>query len=78
MAMYIVKIVTKQPGGMSYTYYALRETYWDSEKKTIRQRYLAGLGPSKRISIKRAQEICRKLDLTLDELRTIKGLRIEE
>lgn len=75
--MYVAKQVQRK-GGRVYVYYALRETYWDPEKKTLRQRYLAGLGPSRRIRPKRAQEICKKLKISLEELRAVKGLRIAE
>ena len=66
----------KNIGDMRYESWVLKKGVWDKARKRYKQVYLAYIGKSKKISAERAQEICLKLGITLDEMRKVKRLRI--
>lgn len=73
--MFLAKTwVTKN--GVKYESWVLKKSVWDKELKRARQVYLAHLGKSKSLSLEKAQAICEKIGVTLDELRAVKRLRI--
>jgi hypothetical protein len=73
--MFLAKTwVTKN--GVRYETWVLKKAVWNKEKKRTRQVYLASLGRSKRISLQKATEICKKLSIPLEELRQVRRLKI--
>jgi hypothetical protein len=69
------KRVTKKT---PWVYYFLRDTIWDSKKKKRRNVYLAYIGTKPILTEKKARAIAKKLGITLDDLRAVRGLRITE
>lgn len=72
MSIFIAK------GGRGGKYYVLKETTWDKKTKAQRQHYLCYLGAKKVLPLAKAKAICKKLGITLDELRKVRGLKIIE
>ena len=64
--------------GKRYVSWSLKKGIWDKERKRYKQIYLAYVGKSKKITLEKAQEICTKLGIPLDEMRKVKRLRIVE
>jgi len=65
----------KMKDGSYYTYYVLKETYWDKAEKRQKQRYLAYVGVRRTISQEKAEKIAQKLGCSLDALKRV-GIRI--
>lgn len=65
-------------GGKKYAYWVLKETVWDKELKRNVQKYLAYIGRRPVLTLEKAQAICQKLGITLDELRRVRRLKIIE
>lgn len=65
-------------GGKKYAYWVLKETVWDKELKRNVQKYLAYIGRRPVLTLAKAQAICQKLGITLDELRRVRRLKIIE
>lgn len=72
MSIFIAK------GGRGGKFYVLKQTLWDPKTKAQRQHYVCYLGAKKVIPLAKAQAICKKLGITLDELRKVRGLKIKE
>lgn len=62
--------------GRRYESWVLKKAVWDKRRKRYRQVYLAYIGKSRRISVEKAREICRKLGITLDELCSVNRLTV--
>lgn len=71
MSIFIAK------GGRGGKYYVLKQTVWDKKTKAQRQHYVAYLGASKTITLAKARAIAKKLGISLDDLRKVRGLRIK-
>jgi hypothetical protein len=69
------KRVTKKT---PWVYYFLRDTRWDPKTKKRRNIYLAYVGVRPVLSEKKARQIARKLGVSLDELKRVRGLKILE
>jgi len=76
--MYLAKTYRKDAEGKPLTYWILRETRWDREERRSKNHYLAYVGPSRRITLKRASELAAKLGCSIEELERVKHLRIIE
>lgn len=75
--MFLAKTwVTKN--GIKYESWVLKKSVWDKELKRSKQVYLAHLGKSKSLSLEKAEAICEKIGVTLDELKAVKRLRIKD
>lgn len=74
--MYIVKSYRKRADGSKWTYYYLRDTVWDKKLKRQKNIYLAYLGTKRVITQAKARAICKKLGITLEELKKVKRLKI--
>ena len=64
--------------GKKYEAWVLKSAFWDKENKRMKQKYLAYIGKTKSIKLDQALKICEKLEISLDELRSVKRLRIIE
>jgi hypothetical protein len=77
--MYLAKSFRKRVTKKTpWVYYFLRDTIWDSKKKKRRNVYRAYIGPRPVLTLKKARQIARKLDVSLDELKRVRGLKIIE
>lgn len=63
-------------GGKVYTYYLLKRSFRDPQTKAIRLAYVANLGPTRTITLDYALEIAEKAGITLEELCSVRGLRV--
>ena len=68
----------KTVNGKRYPAWVLKKAVWDKEQKRQKQVYVAYVGTTKVLSWDKAQEICQDKNLSMDELRQVKRLRIEE
>lgn len=67
----------KTVNGRRYEAWVLKKSAWDPEEKRGKQVYLAYIGKTKSLSADKAEAICRKIGVDMEELRKVKGLRIE-
>lgn len=56
----------------------IREGYYDKPTGQIKYNYRGYVGKSTTITLDRAKRICEKHDLTLEDLKTIRRLKIKE
>ncbi len=75
--MFLAQSFRRRKDGSRYSYWLLRETYWDPKEKRQRHRYLGYVGPKPVLTLERARELARKLGVTLEELRRVRRLRIK-
>ena len=68
----------KTVNGKRYPQWALKKTVWDKAEKRQRQIYIAYIGTQKTIPLEKARRICADKDITMEELRQVKRLNIEE
>lgn len=78
MGIYLARTFQRRADGSQRDYYVLRENYWDFKQKRQRTRYVAYVGRTKTLSLAKARKLARKIGITLDELRRVRGLRIVE
>jgi hypothetical protein len=76
MSIFVTKGHRRKPDGSRYEYYVLRESVWDRKAKAVKQRYLAYVGVTPRLTQSKARAIAKKLGLSLDELRAVRRLKI--
>ncbi len=77
--MYLAKSFRKRVTKKTpWVYYFLRDTIWDSKKKKRRNVYLAYIGTKPILTVKKARAIAKKLGVSLDDLRRVRGLKILE
>ncbi len=76
MNLILVKTTPQPKHGRPNSYYVLRGAYWDKEAKAQRQAYVAYLGVRPVLAESKARSICQAKGLTLDQLKTVKGLQI--
>jgi len=76
--MFLAKTLRKSAAGKPLIYWILRETKWDKKEQRLKSHYLAYVGPSTRITRKRAKEIATKVGCTVEDLSRIRRLRIIE
>lgn len=74
--MYLVRTSKPRADGKPWHYYILRDTIWDKRLKRQRHIYRAYIGHYPVISESKARTICRKLGITLDDLKRVRGLKI--
>jgi hypothetical protein len=75
--LYIAKSFRKRVTKKTpWTYFFLRETIWDPKKKRRRNVYLAYIGTRPILTEKKARAIAKKLGVTLEDLKAVRGLRI--
>lgn len=72
--MFVAKGVQRKNGKV-YIFYSLRKAVWDKQAKRQKQVYVAGLGPSRTISLEKAEKIAQKIGCSLDDLKRA-GVRI--
>ena len=75
--MFLAK-VWKISNGKKYEAWVLKRGVWDKQEKRYRQLYLAYIGTSTAISPKKADQICEKLAISLDELLKVRRLKITD
>jgi glycerol-3-phosphate dehydrogenase len=79
MIVYLAKSFRKRVTKKTpWVYYFLRDTRWDPKTKKRRNIYLAYVGVRPVLSEKKARQIARKLGVSLDDLRRVRGLKILE
>jgi hypothetical protein len=76
MSLFITKGTKKPKEGTTYEFYDLRENYWDKEAKAQRQRHIAYIGVKPVITLEKAKRICETKGVTMEKLRTVRGLII--
>jgi hypothetical protein len=77
MSLYIAKSFRKRVTKKTpWVYYFLRDTRWDPKTKKRRNIYLAYVGVRPVLTLKKARQIARKLGVTLEDLKRVRGLRI--
>lgn len=76
--MFLAKGRRKRKDGSYYCYYVLREAYWDKGERRQKQRHLAYVGTKRTISLDRARKLAKKLGITVEDLRRVRRLKIEE
>lgn len=75
--MFLAK-VWKTVNGKRYPGWVLKKSVWDKEAKRQKQIYVGYIGPEKRITWEKAQELCREKGVSFEELRRVKRLEIVE
>lgn len=76
-SMFLAK-AWKTVNGTRYPGWALKKSVWDKKEKRQKQEYVAYIGKSKTITYEKACDICANKGLTIDELRNVNRLKIEE
>jgi len=76
-AMFLAKS-WKTVNGKRYPKWDLKKSVWDKDEKRQKQEYVAYIGTSQTISFEKACEICSAKGLTMDALRSVNRLKIEE
>ena len=82
--MFVTQQRTKRREGGYYTYWVIRESYWDKKQKRQRQRHLATIGKTQKLSLDEARDLAEELtektgrEVTVDELRGMKRIRVVE
>jgi hypothetical protein len=77
MSLYIAKSFRKRVTKKTpWVYYFLRDTRWDPETKKRRNIYLAYVGVRPVLTLKKARAIAKKLGVSLEDLKAVRGLRI--
>jgi hypothetical protein len=75
--MYLAKSFRKRVTKKTpWVYYFLRDTQWDPKTKKRRNIYLAYVGVRPVLTLKKARAIAKKLGVTIDDLRCVRGLTI--
>lgn len=74
--MYLAKISVRRADGTKRYYYVLRHTTWSKKEKRPIQRYLAYIGPKAIITEVKARKIAKKVSVSLDDLKRVRGLKI--
>jgi len=74
--MYLAKISVRRADGTKRFYYVLRRTTWSKKEKRPIQRYLCYIGPKPSLTLEKARALCKKLKISLEDLRKVKGLKI--
>jgi len=76
MSVFIARSRKQPASGPSYEFLELRETYYDKRIKGVRQRYIGYLGRRAELPISKAERICRRRGLCMEQLRRVKGLKL--
>lgn len=76
MSLHLNRGKTQFKDGTAYPFWEVRETFWDKEIKSNRQRYIGYVGKEPVITKSKALKICEKKDLTLEQLENVNGLTI--
>ena len=63
--------------GKRYPRGVLKKSVWDKERKRQQQKYVAYIGTERKITWEKACEICREKGIELEELQSVKRLRID-
>jgi len=75
--MYLAKSFRKRVTKKTpWTYYFLRDTKWDPKRKKRRNIYLAYIGTRPIITEKKARAIAKKLGVSIEKLKEVRGLKI--
>lgn len=78
MGIYLARTFQRRADGSKRVYYILRLNYWDFDQKRQRARYLAYLGREPVLTEEKAKALAKKLGVTIDDLRLVRGLRIKK
>jgi hypothetical protein len=76
MGLYIARVYKNLASGKQLTYHVLRMNVWDYREKRQKTKYVAYLGVKPILPISKALKLARRLRLTLDDLKRVRGLRI--
>jgi hypothetical protein len=76
MGLYIARIYKNLASGKRLAYHVLRMNVWDYREKRQKTKYVAYLGVKPVLPISKAIKLARRLRLTLDDLKAVRGLRI--
>lgn len=67
----------KQPKkGNRVYFWEIKETFWDKQIKKTRQRFIGYLGKEPTLTESKAQKICEKRGITMEQLRKVNRLII--
>jgi hypothetical protein len=67
---------TKSGEKKTYRYYVLKANIWDSKVHAQRQKFLISLGAKPQLPLSRAQELCKRLGIPIEKLKSVKRLKI--
>jgi hypothetical protein len=76
MGLYIARVYKNLASGKQLTYHVLRMNVWDYREKRQKTKYVAYLGVKPILPISKALKLARRLRLTLDDFKRVRGLRI--
>ena len=66
----------RRADGSKREYWVLRDTFWDKKLKRTRIKYRAYIGAHPVITLNKAKKLASKLDIKVDELKKVNGLKI--
>jgi hypothetical protein len=78
MGLYVARMYRNLASGKRLTYFVLRQNVWDYREKRQKTKYVGYLGVKPVLPISKALKLARKLRLSLDDLKRVRGLRIIE
>jgi hypothetical protein len=78
MGLYVARVYKNLASGKQLTYHVLRMNVWDYREKRQKTKYVAYLGVKPVLPLSKALKLARKLRLSLDDLKRVRGLRIIE
>jgi hypothetical protein len=76
MGLYVARMYRNLASGKRLTYHVLRQNVWDYREKRQKTKYVAYLGVKPVLPLSKAIKLARRLRLTLDDLKRVRGLRI--
>jgi hypothetical protein len=76
MGLYIARVYKNLASGRRLAYHVLRRNEWDYASKRQVTRYVCYLGKRPVLPLSKALKLARRLRLTLDDLRRVRGLTI--
>jgi hypothetical protein len=76
MGLYIARIYKNLASGRRLAYHVLRRNEWDYVTKRQVTRYVCYLGKRPILTLSKALKLSRRLRLTLDDFKRVRGLRI--
>lgn len=76
MSLYLTKATKQTKDGKRYSFLILKENRYDPASQSVGQRYIGYVGQEPTLTESKARSICAAKNLTLDQLRSVRGLEI--
>jgi hypothetical protein len=76
MGLYVARMYRNLASGKRLTYHVLRMNVWDYREKRQKTKYVAYLGVKPVLPISKALKLARRLRMSLDDFKRVRGLRI--